>query len=84
MHRGEHRRLVHRQVDHTVGDHRCVEQKYTGPVSVVQLAAASLKCKPRNVTGLVDALQRAGFVERTAYPSDRRAAVVRLSEAVGC
>lgn len=40
----------------------------------------SLKCTPRNVTGLVDALQRAGFVERTAHPRDRRAVVVRLSE----
>lgn len=39
-----------------------------------------LKCTPRNVTGLVDALERAGFVERTAHPSDRRAIVVRLSE----
>ena len=38
-----------------------------------------LNCTPRNVTGLVDALQRAGFVERTAHPSDRRAVVVRLS-----
>jgi DNA-binding MarR family transcriptional regulator len=38
-----------------------------------------LRCTPRNVTGLVDALQRAGFVERTAHPSDRRAVVVRLS-----
>jgi DNA-binding MarR family transcriptional regulator len=39
-----------------------------------------LKCTPRNVTGLVDALERAEFVERTAHPSDRRAVVVRLSE----
>lgn len=39
-----------------------------------------LKCTPRNVTGLVDALERAGFVERTAHPRDRRAVVVRLSE----
>ena len=39
----------------------------------------TLKCTPRNVTGLVDALARAGFVERTAQPSDRRAVVVRLS-----
>jgi DNA-binding MarR family transcriptional regulator len=39
-----------------------------------------LKCTPRNVTGLVDVLQRDGFVERTPHPSDRRAIVVRLSE----
>jgi len=40
-----------------------------------------LKCTPRNVTGLVDALERAGFVERTKHPSDRRAILVRLSGA---
>ncbi len=39
-----------------------------------------LKCTPRNVTGLVDVLEHAGFVERTAHPSDRRAVVVRLSQ----
>jgi DNA-binding MarR family transcriptional regulator len=38
-----------------------------------------LRCTPRNVTGLVDALQRGGFVERTAHPADRRAIIVRLS-----
>jgi DNA-binding MarR family transcriptional regulator len=38
-----------------------------------------LKCTPRNVTGLIDALERAEFVVRTAHPSDRRAIVVRLS-----
>lgn len=39
-----------------------------------------LKCTPRNVTGLVDALQAAGLVERTAHPTDRRAVMVGLSE----
>jgi len=38
-----------------------------------------LRCTPRNVTGLVDALEHAGFVARTPHPSDRRAIVVRLS-----
>jgi DNA-binding MarR family transcriptional regulator len=51
----------------------------TGPRTQRQLSEV-LKCTPRNVTGLVDALERAGFVERTAHPSDRRAIVVRLSE----
>ncbi len=51
----------------------------TGPRTQRELSQL-LKCTPRNVTGLVDALQRAGFVERTAHPSDRRAVVVRLSE----
>lgn len=39
-----------------------------------------LKCTPRNVTGLVDALERAGFVERAKHPSDRRAIMVGLSD----
>jgi DNA-binding MarR family transcriptional regulator len=51
----------------------------TGPRTQRQLSEV-LKCTPRNVTGLVDALERAGFVERTAHPSDRRAIVVQLSE----
>jgi DNA-binding MarR family transcriptional regulator len=51
----------------------------TGPRTQRELSRL-LKCTPRNVTGLVDALERAGFAERTAQPSDRRAIVVRLSE----
>ncbi len=51
----------------------------TGPRAQRELSRI-LKCTPRNVTGLVDALQAAGFVERTAHPTDRRAIIVRLSE----
>ncbi|HKO33291.1 MAG TPA: MarR family transcriptional regulator [Candidatus Limnocylindria bacterium] len=51
----------------------------TGPRTQRELSQV-LKCTPRNVTGLVDALQAAGFVERTAHPTDRRATMVRLSE----
>ena len=40
----------------------------------------ALKCTPRNVTGLVDALQAAGFVARTPHPSDRRAVLVSLTD----
>ena len=50
----------------------------SGPRTQRELSR-TLKCTPRNVTGLVDALARAGFVERTAHASDRRAVVVRLS-----
>ena len=35
----------------------------------------------RNVTGLVDALQRDGLVERLPHPNDRRATLVRLTVA---
>ena len=40
----------------------------------------ALKCTPRNVTGLVDALEIAGFDARSAHPTDRRATVVSLTE----
>jgi DNA-binding MarR family transcriptional regulator len=38
-----------------------------------------LKCTPRNVTGLVDALEAAGFAIRSPHPTDRRATVVSLT-----
>src|SRR3954454_5295835 len=38
-----------------------------------------LKCTPRNVTGLVDGLEAAGFVARTPHPIDRRAVLVGLT-----
>lgn len=38
-----------------------------------------LECSPRNVTGLVDALQDAGFVARSPHPDDRRAVLVSLT-----
>ncbi|HEY3164441.1 MAG TPA: MarR family transcriptional regulator [Candidatus Limnocylindrales bacterium] len=40
-----------------------------------------LRCTPRNVTGLVDALETAGLVERRAHPTDRRATLVTLTDA---
>jgi DNA-binding MarR family transcriptional regulator len=39
----------------------------------------TLDCTPRNVTGLVDALENAGFVARTRHPTDRRAILVSLT-----
>jgi DNA-binding MarR family transcriptional regulator len=35
----------------------------------------------RNLTGLVDALERDGLVERLPHPNDRRATLVRLAPA---
>jgi DNA-binding MarR family transcriptional regulator len=40
----------------------------------------SLRCTPRNVTGLVDALEGAGLVARRPHPTDRRATLVTLTE----
>lgn len=49
-----------------------------GPLTQRQLSQ-TLKCTPRNVTGLVDALQTAGFVARKPHPTDRRATLVTLT-----
>jgi DNA-binding MarR family transcriptional regulator len=50
-----------------------------GP-STQQALATALNVTPRNVTGLIDALEASGFVERRIHPSDRRATLVTLTE----
>jgi len=49
-----------------------------GPRTQRELSQA-LKCTPRNVTGLVDSLEAAGFVARSPHPTDRRATIVSLT-----
>jgi len=49
-----------------------------GP-STQQIIADALKVSARNVSALVDALERTGHVRRTAHPSDRRAVLVELT-----
>lgn len=39
-----------------------------------------LQCTPRNVTGLVDALEEYDLVERQPHPTDRRAFLVGLTD----
>ncbi|WP_353829079.1 MarR family winged helix-turn-helix transcriptional regulator [Agromyces sp. SYSU T0242] len=51
----------------------------SGP-STQQALAARLQVSPRNVTGLVDALEAAGYVTRSPHPSDRRAVLVTLTD----
>jgi DNA-binding MarR family transcriptional regulator len=51
-----------------------------GPMKQRQLSEV-LQCTPRNVTGLVDALEDAGLVERRPHPTDRRATLVTLTKA---
>lgn len=41
--------------------------------------ADALKVTPRNVTTLIDALEKTGFVKRTDHPTDRRATVLQLT-----
>jgi DNA-binding MarR family transcriptional regulator len=52
---------------------------HDGPMTQRALAAR-LRVTPRNVTGLLDALQADGLVAREAHPSDRRATLASLTE----
>jgi DNA-binding MarR family transcriptional regulator len=51
-----------------------------GPSNQRALAEA-LRVTPRNITGLVDALESAGLVTRAPHPTDRRATLVALTDA---
>ena len=51
-----------------------------GP-STQQMLATALKVSPRNVTGLVDALEAGNFLTRRPHPTDRRATLVTLTDA---
>lgn len=59
--------------------HLLWELHQLGP-STQQRLATALKVSPRNVTGLVDALEAGDFVIRGPHPTDRRATLVRLTE----
>jgi len=50
-----------------------------GPQRMADLASA-LDVTPRNVTTLVDGLERDGFVRRRPHPTDRRATVIELTD----
>ena len=50
-----------------------------GP-STQQALAGALEVSPRNVTGLVDALEQHGYVTRSPHPHDRRAVLVDLTD----
>jgi DNA-binding MarR family transcriptional regulator len=52
----------------------------SGPVLMRALSQA-VGVTPRTITGLVDALEADGWVERRAHPSDRRATIVALTPA---
>lgn len=41
--------------------------------------SAALRVTPRNVTGLLDALEEGGFVARSPHPTDRRATLVTIT-----
>lgn len=52
----------------------------TGPTTQQALAGA-MSVSARNITGLVDALEGAGYVKRSPHPTDRRATIVSLTDA---
>ena len=52
--------------------------QHGGPTTQHALAER-LEVSPRNVTGLVDALETAGYVARAPHPTDRRAVLVTLT-----
>lgn len=52
---------------------------HDGPMTQRALAT-QLRVTPRNVTGLLDALQEDALVVREAHPTDRRATLVSLTE----
>ncbi len=52
---------------------------HLGPVTQRVLSEA-LRCTPRNVTGLVDALEATGHIQRLPHTTDRRATLVKLTE----
>jgi DNA-binding MarR family transcriptional regulator len=52
----------------------------SGPVLMRALSEA-VGVTPRTITGLVDALEADGWVERRAHPSDRRATIVAITPA---
>ncbi len=55
------------------------ELRRQGEMTQRQLSQV-LQCTPRNVTGLLDALEAAGLVARGRHPSDRRATLVHLTD----
>ncbi|GAB3617747.1 MarR family transcriptional regulator [Okibacterium endophyticum] len=50
----------------------------SGP-STQQALSEALSVTPRNISGLVDALENHGYVQRSPHPSDRRAVLVTLT-----
>ncbi len=53
-----------------------------GPQRMADLAA-HLEVTPRNITALVDGLEAANMVRRTAHPTDRRVTLVEIVDRTG-
>lgn len=59
--------------------HLLWELCHRGP-STQRALADALGVTPRNVTGLVDGLEKTGYVTRQPHPADRRATLVTLTD----
>jgi len=59
--------------------HLLWELRRLGP-STQQALASALQVSARNVTGLVDALEAHGYLQRRPHPGDRRAVQVTLTD----
>ncbi|MGW0179581.1 MarR family winged helix-turn-helix transcriptional regulator [Nocardia sp. NPDC003345] len=55
-------------------------RELTGPMTMRDLAQR-MSCEPSNATFVVDKLEAAGYVERRAHPTDRRAKLIVLTAA---
>ena len=55
--------------------HLLWELRHSGPATQHHLATR-LEVSPRNITGLVDALEASGHVTRSPHPTDRRSTIV--------
>jgi DNA-binding MarR family transcriptional regulator len=53
---------------------------YFGGSRIMSALSEDLGVTRRNVTALVDALQKEGLVRRSPHPTDRRATVIELTE----
>ncbi|GAA1851567.1 MarR family winged helix-turn-helix transcriptional regulator [Brevibacterium marinum] len=52
----------------------------SGP-STQQVLSSALSVTPKNISGLVDVLEKHGYARRVPHPSDRRAVLVELTDA---
>ncbi len=71
----QRRREVSEQTGLSFGKLRALRRIARRPMPMRELAAV-IGVDPPNLTAVVDSLERAGFVERRAHPTDRRIKLV--------
>lgn len=76
---GAHFTEVALRHDLTPSQAMTLKQLGDGPVPTKEIAAR-LICDPSNATGIVDQLERRGFVRRTTPPEDRRKRMIEITD----